>query len=385
MRQRIHAIDAIRGACLINILVNHITLGSLNAASPSKIAFCDSADVFVLLSGISAFLAYGARMSDDDIAGATYKIWRRALQIYLVALTVLTLSFFIYFVSDLFADIPPLKRGPVEVFSAVDPLVYIWHAITLQQSVGYSMVLRLYVFLMILAPSYLWLAARRFWYPLIPAALIWIISGHAKLIWHDSLTGELLSMTLLPWQLAFAAGISLGAAIVAKVELPRSKALVAAALVFVVGATLVLVVGPFVSSDIQGWIEARNEEFWTGASKSFQSPLRVLYLFSLAYLFVAFPKAPVFRLLHSAPPHGLLNQFGRNSLEVFAVGAVLAVAIDQVLWIGMAHGFLEHSSLFAISVEALLFVAAVFVMKIVAEFNGSKSSLPAGASVLQRS
>ena len=41
--------------------------------------------------------------------------------------------------------------------------------------------------------------------------------------------------------------------------------------------------------------------FWTGISKTLQSPLRVLYLVALAYLFIAYAKAPLVRLFARPP------------------------------------------------------------------------------------
>ena len=305
MHQRIHAIDAARGFCLLNIFVNHITLGVMTEASPSKIAFCDSADIFVLLAGISASLAYGSRDGVFDGAAAKRRMWRRALTLYLVNLVIMASSFLILLVGTPGIGVPNPGIAPPELFAAAAP-THLWEAVSMQQSVGYSMVLRLYVVLMIVGPVYLWLASKRFWYPMVAGGAVWLASGHFGLVESNSLSGDLYAMTLLPWQLVFAAGIGFGAAINQGVELPRSRMLIGAAILVLVAGPLLFVVGERLSTDVHDWLATRNDRFWSGISKSYQSPLRLLYLFATAYLVAALPRAPLIRLLHEARPDGLL-------------------------------------------------------------------------------
>jgi hypothetical protein len=228
-------------------------------------------------------------------------------------------------------------------------------------------VLRLYVFLMVVAPAYVWLASKRYWYPLVPAAAVWLVSGHFGLASRDSLTGELLSMTVLPWQLVFAAGISLAAAIGQQAPLPRARGLVAGAAAIVAGGTLLLVLGPHASSAVQAWLDTRNEFFWTGISKSYQSPLRLLYLVALAYLFMAWRGAPLIRLFHNAAPDTLLCRLGRNSLQVFTFGAIFALAIDQLLWNLAAADVFALRSMGAVALEVILAGIGLALMSRIAD------------------
>ena len=363
MSERVNAIDAARGLCLVNIFVNHVSLGVLSQASPSKIAFCDSADIFVLLAGISAFLAYGPRAGAGfDVRSAQSRTWRRALTLYLANLAIMAASALIILVGAAGAGSPTPGIAPPAMFAEPGGIRHLWDAASMQQSVGYSMVLRLYVFLMLAAPLYLWLASKRFWYPLVPAAALWLIGGHFGLVARNSLTGELFSMTILPWQLVFAGGISLGAAIAEGARAPRAPALVWASAAIVASGTLLLAVGDRVSPDVHGWLATRNDFFWTGISKTYQSPLRLLYLAALVHLVVALPRAPLIRLLHSASPAGLLCRLGRRSLHVFAVGAVFALALDQLLWNLIVAGFAAQGSPLAILVELALAAAGLWLM-----------------------
>jgi len=384
MTDRINAIDAARGLCLVNILVNHITLGVLLEGSPSKIALWDSAEVFVLLAGVSAFLAYGPRDAGGgagggggwDFPAARRRMWNRALTLYVANLAVVAASFLIFLVGGAGTPPPDPAAAPPGVMAAAGGASYLWHVLTMGQSVGYSMVLRLYVVLMLVAPLYVWLAGRRFWYPLVPAAAAWLVAGHFALADRDSLTGELLAMTILPWQLVFAAGISLGAAIVQRVPVPRSRALVAAAALVVLAGTWLLVVGDRLSPDIHAWLETRNDRFWTGASKSYQSPLRLLNLAASVYLVAALPRAPVIRLLHRVRPDNMLCRLGRRSLDVFAFGAVFALAVDQLLWNLIAAGMTAPGAAAAVMTELALVALGLWLMLWIAD-RGRPGEAPA--------
>ena len=121
------------------------------------------------------------------------------------------------------------------------------------------------------------------------------------------------------------------------------------------------------SPEAAEWIAHRNELFWTGASKSLQSPLRVAYMGALVYACVAFRHAPVIRLLHAAGPESVLARLGRSSLEVFAAGAVMALALDQALWVLVLYELAPIGSPASLAVEIVLMALAVRLMVCIAD------------------
>jgi hypothetical protein len=325
MHVRIHAIDALRGFCLLNIFVNHVSAGFANQLSPSRILFFDSADAFVLLAGISSFLAYGPRTDGGSIEVA--RILRRCWTIYLCDLLIIACSAIILIAAELNGrTIHPV--GVIALFDQHGP-AYLWHLVTLQQSIAYSVVLRLYVFLFLMAPVYLWLAAQRYWYPVAFAAAIWLAAGLFQWAEHDSLTGQPLMLTVLPWNLPFALGVAIGAAMRAGVTLPRSPIANWAAAALVLAGPVCFVFAARLSPDVLSWVEARDDSFWLGASKRFQSPLRVASLIAFIWLFIALARAPVVRLIHAVSPANIFCVLGRHSLQVYAAGAIGAVAFQQ--------------------------------------------------------
>lgn len=361
MKQRFPVIDAIRGYCLVNIFINHVTAGVLTRFSPSNFGFSDSADIFVLLAGVSTFLAFG----DLGFRESLVALWRRAARLYkynlaLIAATLVCLLL----MASLVGSRVMLNEPVLDALIASPSLAAAWHLIALWQTIGFSVVLRLYIALMLMAPLLVWLASTRWWLPLPPAVLIWILAGQFGLVAHDSLTGTPLMLTILPWTLIFACGLALGAAMRQGVSLPRSPALLVAALAIVIGYFVLLHSLPIWSAG-QAWVDTRNEHFWLGASKSYQSPLRVLHTLSLVYLFLAYPKAPVLRLVHGVGHDNPLARLGRRSLQVFAVSAVFAVTVDEV--VNLANLRWGSASPAAIMIEVALVSIGLALMMTVAK------------------
>ncbi|MGU3360899.1 OpgC domain-containing protein [Methylobacterium sp. M6A4_1b] len=330
MPQRRTTIDAIRGLCLINIFVNHIQDGAIAAVSPSRLGFSDSADIFVLLSGISVALA-GSQSSRRRVPDIVAHLWRRAVRIYafdlviiLSTLGILAAILALRGVAGVHAEETGLLRdhGVPSVLS---------HAVSLRQTVGYSGVLRLYVALMLVAPLLLRLAGWRFWAPLPPALLVWLAAGHFDLVVNNSLTGMPFALTVLPWILVFSLGIAIGQGMVGGVALPRSRWLTGLALAYLASYLVLAVVLVRLWPPAADWAATRNDTFWFGASKTYQSPLRVLHVLALAYVVMALPRAPLIRLLHQVPYDHILTRLGRRSLPVFTAGAIGAVVASEAL------------------------------------------------------
>ena len=78
-----------------------------------------------------------------------------------VLLAVIAGSLLVFVVGGAGASPPNPAVTPPGVMAAAGTGTWLWHVLTLGQSAGYSMVLRLYVVLMLLAPFYVALAARR--------------------------------------------------------------------------------------------------------------------------------------------------------------------------------------------------------------------------------
>ena len=362
MTGRIHSIDAARGLCLLNIFVNHITLGFSKEISFSKIGLSDAAEIFVLVSGVSTYLFYGTL----QIEAMTRGLWKRAIRLYVVnAVVVLLTLILIISIDYMTGDRKIFDQDIVDAIQSNGVERSLWFMFSFQQSVGYSVVLKLYMYFMLLCPALIWLSSKMWWYALPPAVLIWAAAGQFDLVSRNSLTGEPFALTILPWTLIFTCGIALGAAIKQGVHVPQSRLLRALALAYVLGyvvfVALIMPRWPAASD----WFATRNDHFWLGGSKTYQSPLRLLHALSLVYLFISWPGAPLIRLLHQSDPRNILCRLGRRSLPIFAFGAVVSVAADEALF--AAHHFFGAKSLPSIAVELAFVALGIAVMIAIAD------------------
>src|SRR5690606_34128037 len=71
------AIDVIRALALLTIFVNHVPGNPLEFLTHKNFGFSDAAEAFVLISGVSAGLAYGPRFLSGQRLLTTLKAWRR--------------------------------------------------------------------------------------------------------------------------------------------------------------------------------------------------------------------------------------------------------------------------------------------------------------------
>ena len=81
-RPRDHRIDWLRGLALISIFINHMPGNRFENWTTRNFGFSDAAELFVLLAGIAAALAYFPRMERGDHGGVALKAVRRAGVLY---------------------------------------------------------------------------------------------------------------------------------------------------------------------------------------------------------------------------------------------------------------------------------------------------------------
>ncbi len=75
-------IDVFRSLALLTIFINHIPGTLYEHITHKNFGFSDSAEVFVLLSGISLGLSFHGRLQQKPFAFILRKYWQRAFQLY---------------------------------------------------------------------------------------------------------------------------------------------------------------------------------------------------------------------------------------------------------------------------------------------------------------
>jgi hypothetical protein len=145
-------IDFWRGFALITIFINHIPGNFIERFSYRNISLSDSAELFVLLAGWSMRLMIENPKRPLTTGGVVYKLWGRAVTLYIAQTFTTELAIFILAAGSIWLDAPFLldwhNAGAVfhEPVEAHIGLVLLTHQL------GYFNILPLYVVLMVAAP-----------------------------------------------------------------------------------------------------------------------------------------------------------------------------------------------------------------------------------------
>ncbi len=320
MTQRDYRLDFCRGLALIFIFVDHVPGNPAAHWTLRSYAFCDAAEVFVLISGIASYLAYAPKFERFGFVAGVRAVGRRWLTIYLAHLilflglamgTVLAARHFYNADYVAFLRLGWLFQRPREAIAA---------ALVLRYLPTYVDILPLYLVLLAAAPVLI-VAVRRSPSAAVAGSialyLVIRVSG-VNLIGDNNGSGW--NFNPFAWQVLYVAGLTIGRIAKSGGAIRwRSRFCAAAALGFV--AFALIAAAPWdLNESGTGFF---NIYLWP-AEKTFLAPLRIINVLALAYVFAFFvpPRATIFESRWLAP----LLACGRNSLPVYAVGVVLSCA-----------------------------------------------------------
>jgi hypothetical protein len=318
-------VDVVRGLALLMIFVNHIPGNPLSNATLAAFTFNDAAEVFVLLAGYSAMLAYHRGFAGGLAAGAA-PILRRVRTIYQVqvalalvlvlmglALTAVTGRAF-YTAHLNLADFAaePL-RGMIALF-----------ALLFQPS--YADILPMYVVLMGALPLVIAGLARSPIATLTASAAIYagtnVFALNAPQIFETTWF-----FNPFAWQLIFVTGAAMAHAALTGVRLPRhADGIVAAAAILLFA---VAVKAPWTTLGLPGGPVAALGLNPLDFSKTWAHPMRLATLGALIYLGAVLLDPRADWLRHGTAER--LQALGRISLPAFALGTVLSFVGTAVM------------------------------------------------------
>lgn len=322
--ERDYRLDFCRGLALILIFIDHVPGNPASHWTLRKWAFCDAAEVFVLISGISSYLAYGAKLDKSGFKRCCAAVAQRLTKIYGAHLLLFfSAAFFVRLASAYFARVDYVDFLQVKPLFA-DPRHYVLAALTLFYLPRYLDILPLYLILLAAAPAIIYLVKRDPWLALIISALIYAIvrmNGFNLSAGHDGLGWN---FNPFAWQFLYTIGVVAGH--FSKVGFETGSVrdryqwawftLAAGFTIFALFAA-----APWSGSEEGGAMF--NLYLWP-AEKTFLSPLRVANVVALLYLFAFFvPKQAKFFSTRAAR---VFLACGRNSLPVYGVGVVLSCA-----------------------------------------------------------
>lgn len=320
--QRDTRLDVYRALCLLMIFINHVPGQYIEHLTSKNFGFSDSAEAFVLISGLSAGLAYGGKFKIGARLSVTMKILRRAFKLYVahIMTSLITLAIFaggaLYFGrQDLISEINirPLVDQTEQGFVAM---------VLLGHQLGYNNILSMYAAVFVMLPGILFLQSKSPPLLLLVSGGLWLLAGVFKIGPINFLDQGYWFLNPFSWQFLFVIGIVMMMRSRAGKPLPRHPALVWLAGGYV-AISFVWVFFSWWNIDLSYGLPA----VLTGFDKTFLSASRLLHVLALCYLVAV---VPVFSRWTRLPIDNPLVLVGRHSLAVFIFGTILAM-IGQVL------------------------------------------------------
>ena len=310
-------VDFFRGLALWWIFVDHIPSDWLNQLSLRNFAMCDSAEVFVLLAGYGAGLAYGKSMDRNGWLYAAADTLKRAWTLYIAHIFL-----FVVFAAQVSYSAIALNRADYLDEMDLDvvgqtPYRAMLEALTLHFQPAYLNILPMYVALLVLFAAVMPLLR----WPYLLAALSVALYAMARVLDLNlpSWTSTGWYFNPLTWQLLFVIGAILA---YAPGRAPRPNPLIdiLAGLIVFFGLVMQWVV--WAHPEITAQMPAQVSRVLLSVDKSGLHPFRLLSILALAW--------SVSRLVPAAA-HWLKSRWaapfvlcGQHSLPVFCSSIALS-------------------------------------------------------------
>jgi hypothetical protein len=312
--------DFFRGLALWLIFIDHIPTNVLNRFTIRNFGFSDAAEIFVFVSGYAAVLAYSRSMRDQGFLVGTAHIMRRAGQLYVAFVFLLAVSFAQitylarHFKNPLFAE-----EDITELLGAPD--AFLINALILRFNFANMDILPVYIVLLLLFPTMLWLLLRAPSAALAVSFLLYLAAG--RLGWNlpSYPTGEWV-INPLRWQLlfVFAAWCAAGGARHLR-AVTRSNVTLTLAIGYLLLSYVTVVTWnyPWLSDLKPGWLHTALYPI----DKTNLDPLRFVHVLAYVLIVARFvqPDWAGFRSPLAKP----IILCGRNSLEIFCLGVFLSL------------------------------------------------------------
>jgi hypothetical protein len=329
-------VDALRGVALIMIFIDHVPGNLLSLMTMRNIGFADAAELFVLLAGFASMVAYGGSFDRQGVLPGLLRVLLRVLRLYLFQVLLLLAVVGVITAWVHHFGVEPESGAPF-VHTGLNGLR---HGLTLQALPASLNILPLYIVLLGLFPVIYGLIAISPFVAFFASGALWVwVNLDPSINLTNWLDGRGWYFNPFAWQFLFVIG-ALGALLLRRYDgnLPCPPWLRAAAWAYL-GFAL-LATAPW--DENWGWFVLHPIPI-DMPEKTVLAPLRLLNVLAFALLALSSTR---FRALSERPVLWWLVACGRNSLEVFALGTVMALICRLafrtfgVTWVtqGLANG-----------------------------------------------
>lgn len=356
-KERDLRIDFFRGLALIFIFIDHIPDNIWASATLRNFGFADASEVFVLLAGYSAGLAYWSMAERGDFRGALVRASRRASEIYVWHVIVFIASAILLYGAARIFQNPSYVTNIAIGGLATDPWRTLGSTMVLFYQPNQMNILPMYVVLMFWLPAVLILLRRSVILTLAISFAIWLAVNVAafNLPAHQREAGWFFNP--FAWQLLFTAGAA-ASVVVRRMQteaqtqtpaMPRTAFLVLAS-IYVLFAFIVA--APWVQFS---WVPDGRilpREIVEPMDKHYLSAWRLLHVLALAYLVAAIVPARASWLRQRWAQ--VVQTCGRHSLEIFSLGTLLSF----LGWIALTQLGTSKAAMHAVNVLGIAIMAA---------------------------
>jgi hypothetical protein len=328
-------IDFFRGLALVMIFINHIPSNPLSLLTLRSWGLADAAEVFVLLAGMSAALAYGRFFETGQISVGLANVASRIWSLYILHLMLfLALAAICVIAAERWNETSYLELLGFDVFFQA-PARFVADVVTLTFLPGYLDILPLYIVLLAFIPLAFMLARRHWLLPLGASFILYLAAQVLPINLPNTRLAREWFFNPFAWQLLLVIGFTIGRWLALTPE-PRMPGNERARLALTLAACVVVVLAFLIGApwrEFSGWenVVLINPGIFGTISKTNLHPARVVDILAKLWLVLLVVRAASpFLLLW---PARILCAMGRHSLEVFVLATLLSVLGGIVLTI----------------------------------------------------
>jgi hypothetical protein len=347
--QRDLRIDFFRGLALLFIFVDHVPENVVAKFTLKNFGFADAAEVFVLLAGFSAVLAYQRVFEGEGFKAGVARVFDRVRDIYLWHLALIVIcGLGLTFAANHFDNFAYARNIGVHVF-AENPARSTVLAATLVNQPNMLNILPLYiVLLMFWLPFVLWLLPRNPWQALVLSVGLWAASNLLSANLPSMLHPHGWVFNPFAWQLLITIG-ALTAYFTRQGPIPFSRPLMWIAIGYLSFA--LLYTAPW--TQIAGLESVRvfAPNMLGNIDKTYLSPWRLADVVALGYLVMILLPPQTEWLSH--PWATGIGHLGRHSLEIFCVGTILSF-VGWVVLVEAGYGLVLQILVNTVGIGILL-------------------------------
>lgn len=375
-------IDWLRGFALASIFINHMPGNRFEHWTPRNVGFSDAAELFVLLAGIAAALAFFRRFERGETVAMTVKAFRRTGKLY-VAHVLSTAGAVALFLAATIVSGNPGYLDLIGVAPLTEsPYLGLIGVLSGGYQLGYFNILPLYVVLLATLPLMLWVAARD----------VRVLVGLSFALY---LATQILQLRMpafpdeyawyfnpFAWQLLFVSGLVLGIMRLRGHFVPYHPVVFALAIGYLVFSAIWMVFslgGTLTNGLVPSWLDTLR--------KANLAPVRLLHLFALGYVLVHSRAWGWLVQLSAKDP--VLTILGRNSLPVFVTASFASmIGYITLVWLERPSAVIEVALIAAGLVSMWVVASAselgapVVAARIKQAVAGALSRLPEGVAPL---